>query len=58
MRKQWIPGRFFLFFERPGYEARPGPFPDFWVGPGDEASSLVPSHSCPPAENVDLNLLS
>ena len=21
MRKQWIPGRFFLFFERPGYEA-------------------------------------
>ena len=26
---------------RESLQVTPGPFPDFWVGPGDEASSAV-----------------
>ena len=26
---------------RESLQVTPGPFPDFWVGPGDEASSLA-----------------
>ena len=27
---------------RESLQVTPGPFPDFWVGPGDEATSTIP----------------